>query len=74
MLDLSSRISISLATFDSFAFVVALLAFSEGNDDFDIASCSQKFGWDDTHARFFGSFEVIDLFATGEELANTGVD
>ena len=62
-----SGITISLAPFDRFPFVVEFFTTAEGDDEFDVVTSGQEFGRDDAHAGFFAGGELVDLAAAGRD-------
>ena len=67
-------LAVNIAGFDSLAFVVALFAFTEGNDNFDVAAAGEQFGRHDGHALLFIGGKRRELLLTHEEFTGLGID
>lgn len=66
--------TINVTTLDGLTLVISFLSLTEGDDNLDVFSASEKLGGNDGQTFFFARLQREDLLATREELARSGVD
>ena len=66
--------TINITTLDGLTLIISFLSLTEGDDDFDVLSASEKLGGNDGETLFFASLQREDLLTTREELTRSGVD